>query len=54
MNSPKCDVCNIDVLRASYVKQLRSKKNLEIEKQNEMIAPKWLFQELVENKPKKI
>ena len=29
MNSRKCDVCNIDVHRASYVKHLRSKKHLE-------------------------
>ena len=28
MNSRNCVVCNIDVHRASYVKQLRSKKIL--------------------------
>ena len=32
MNSRKCDICNIDVHRASYVKHLRSKKHLEIKK----------------------
>ena len=25
-NNRKCDVCNVDVHRASYVKRLRSKK----------------------------
>ena len=50
MNSSKCDVCNIDVHRASYVQHLRSRKHLENEKQNEMIIPELLFQEPIENK----
>ena len=50
MNSRKCDVCNIDVHRASYVKHLRCRKHLENEKQNEMIGPDLLFQEPIENK----
>ena len=54
MNSRKCDVCNVDVHRASYRKHLKSKKHLENIKQNEMIIPDWLFQESVENKLKKI
>ena len=54
MNSRKCFVCNIDVHRASYIKHVRSKKHLENIKQNDMIIPKWLFQEPVENKIKKI
>ena len=54
MNSRKCDVCNVDVLRASYIKHLRSKKHLENMKQNELNIPEWLFQEPVENKIKKI
>ena len=54
MNSRRCDVCNIDVHRASYIKHLRSKKHIENIKQNEMIMPEWLFQEPVENKIKKI
>ena len=29
-NSRTCDVCNVNVHRASYVKHLRSKKQLEI------------------------
>ena len=54
MNSRKSDVCNIDVHRASYVKHLRSKKHLEIEKLNEKVKPDWLFQEPIENKIKNI
>ena len=54
MNSRKCDICNVDIHRASYIKHLKSKKHIENIKQNEMIIPKWLFQELVENKIKKI
>ena len=50
MNSRKCEICNVDVHRASYAKQLRSKTNLENIKQNEMILPDWLFQESFENK----
>ena len=38
----KCDVCNVDVHRASYVKHLRSNQHLEDEKQNELIIPEWL------------
>ena len=54
MSSRICDICNVDVHRASYAKQLRSKKHIENMKQNEMIIPEWLFQEPVENKIKKI
>ena len=54
MNSCKCEICNADVHRASYMKHLRSKKHVENMKQNEMILPEWLFQESVENKIKKI
>ena len=32
MNSRKCDVCNIEVQRASYVKQLKSKSKLRKKK----------------------
>ena len=39
MNSCICDICNVDVLRASYVKHLKSKKHLENKNQNEMIIP---------------
>ena len=54
MNSRKCDVCNIDVHRASYNKHLRSKKHIENMKQDEMIIPEWLFKEPIENKIEKI
>ena len=54
MNSRKCEICNIDVHRASYMKHLRSKKHIENMKQSEMIIPEWLFQEPVENKIKKM
>ena len=54
MNSRKCEICNVDVHRASYQKHLRSKKHLENIKRNEMIIPDWLLQEPVENKIKKI
>ena len=53
MNSRTCELCNIDVHRASYVKQLISKKHLENVKQNGMIIPEWLFQEPNEIKNKK-
>ena len=35
------------------MKHLRSKKHLEKEKQNELIIPKWLFKEPIENNIKK-
>ena len=54
MNSRNCDVCNVDVHRASYVKHLKSKKHLEKVKQKEMIIPEWLFQEPIENKINRI
>ena len=54
MNSRRCENCNVDVHRASYIKHLRSKKHIENMKQNEMIIPEWLFQESVEKKVKKI
>ena len=54
MNRRKCEICNVDVHRASYIKHLRSKKHIENIKQNDMIIPEWLFQEPVENKIKKI
>ena len=44
-NSRTCEVCNIKVHRASFVKHLRSKKHLENIEQSEMIIPYWLFKE---------
>ena len=40
-----CEVCNVNVPRASFVKHLRSKKHLENVEQNEMIIPDWFFKE---------
>ena len=54
MSSRKCEICNIHVHRASYVKYFRSKKHLEKEKHNQMIIPESLIQEPIENKLKKI
>ena len=54
MNSRKCEICNIDIHGASYVKHLKSKNHLENEKHNEMIIPEWLLQKPIENKIKKI
>ena len=53
-NSRKCEICKIDILRASYVKHLRSKHHLENEKHEEVIITEWLFQEPVESKIEKI
>ena len=53
MNSRKCEICNIDVHIASYVKQIRSKKHLENIKQNELIISEWLIKAPAENKIKK-
>ena len=39
MNSRKCEICNVDVHRASYVNNLRSKKHIENIKHNELIIP---------------
>ena len=44
-NSRTCEVCNVNVHRASFVKHLRSKKHLESIEQNEMIISEWLFKE---------
>ena len=54
MNSRRCEICNIDVHRASYNKHMRSKKHIENMKQDEMIIPEWLFKEPIENKIEKI
>ena len=52
-----CEICIVNVHRATYVKHLRSKKHLENEKQNQLIIPEWLFKEEqapVKNKIKKV
>ena len=54
MNSRRCEICNVDIHRASYMKHLRRKKHIENIKQNEMIIPEWLFRESNENRINKI
>ena len=44
-NRRTCDVCNVNVHRASFAKHLRSKQHLENVEQNEMIIPEWFFKE---------
>ena len=44
-NSLTCEICKVNVHRASMQKHLRSKKHLENIKQNEMIIPEWLFKQ---------
>ena len=52
--SRTCEICNINVHRPSFVKQLRSKKHLENMIQNEMIIPEWFFREEKAPNKKKI
>ena len=54
MTSRRCDICNVDVHRASYNKHMRIKKHIESMKQDEMILPEWLFKEPIENEIEKI
>ena len=44
-NSRTCDVCNVNIHRASLAKHLKSKKHLENIERNEMIIPEWFFME---------
>ena len=44
-NRRTCEICNVNVHRASMQKDFRSKKHLENIKQNEMIIPEWLFKQ---------
>ena len=44
-NSRTCEICNVNVHRASMQKHLRSKKHLKNIEQNEMIIPEWLFKQ---------
>ena len=44
-NSRRCEICNVDVHRASMQKHLRSEKHLKNEKQNERIITDWLHKE---------
>ena len=44
-NSRTCEICNVNVHRASMQKHLRSKKHLENIEQNEMNIPEWFLKE---------
>ena len=44
-NGRTCEVCNVNVHRASMQKHLRSKKHLENINRSEMIIPEWFFKE---------
>ena len=44
-NSRTCEICNVNVHRASFAKHLKSKKHLEKLEQNERIIPEWFFKE---------
>ena len=43
--SRRCEICIVDVHRASLQKYIRSKKHLEVEKQNGTIIQEWLIKE---------
>ena len=44
-NSRTCEVFNVNVHRASFIKHLRSKKHIENTEQNDMIIPEGFFKE---------
>ena len=44
-NNRTCEICNVNVHRASMQNYLKSKKHLVIIKQSDMIIPEWLFKE---------
>ena len=44
-NSRTCEICILNVQRASFVRHLKSKKHSENIKQYEMIIPEWLIKE---------
>ena len=44
-NSRTCEICNVNVHRASMQKHLRIKKDLKNLKQNEMNIPEGLFKQ---------
>ena len=57
VKSRRCDICNVNVHRASIQKHLRSKKHLEIGKRNGMVIPERLSKEEqppINNKIKKV
>ena len=56
-NSRRYEICNVDVHRAPMQKHLRSKKHLEIIKQDDITKPEWFIKEEqapIKNKNRKI
>ena len=53
-NSRTCEICSVDVHRASMQKHLRSKKPIEKINRKEMIIPEWFFKEEKTPNKKKI
>ena len=52
-SSHRCDICIIDVRKASFAKLWRSKKHLEKKSKDDIIIPVWLFEEEQETIKKK-
>ena len=50
----RCEVCKIDVHRASYAKHLKIKKRMENMNQKEVFIPEWFFKEEQEPFKRKI
>ena len=44
-NSRTCEICNVNVHRASMQKHLRSESYSENIKQNKMFIPEWLYKQ---------
>ena len=44
-NTHRCDVCSFNVHRVTCAKHISSKKQVETEKQDEMITTDWFFNE---------
>ena len=44
-NRRTCEICIIDVHRASFVKHEIGKKHLENKEQDEMVIPAWFYTE---------
>ena len=49
-----CEICNVEVYRTSYAKDIRGKRHIENWRKIDKNIPEWLFEETIENKKKKI
>ena len=50
----RCDICKIDIHRASYARHLKGKKHLEYVSQNVVIIPRKSLKKRVVNEEKSI